>query len=370
MTPRFIFRTHYQVCEPAYLEFLVKLCTSPVQSSYREVVAKKLATQIESRCKTEGPGVDGIKGFNEKAGEYAVDLARGLNLINQNHGWTERGHLVNLIADVTEKSPAEEVELNPAEKLLHFRIFLEGDGAAILFLGRFFLENRCIQNLHSPDAVNRLAQEMFVDVLRDYYAQTQGTTDRLKLRRYLESLRGKPFKGKGGTHKIKLHVQTLYRLGLLKSDGYLYELPNSCSPDKSAIGILLRRVPDISTLEKVVQNREWIEIAAEVLMLRHEPVQQRSHDKLLSIVATHYRKVMDSGTPLASLHTLIEAAQITMLIEHAQMISYAMLESVIIGAQKRNPKDLRFHVDRLGRPAFVKMSSQFADLFAKDGASA
>src|SRR5437016_4623823 len=99
MTPRFVFRTHYQVSEPAYMEFLVKLCTSPVQSSYREVVAQKLADEIERRCKAKADKEDGIAGFNENAGEYAIDLARGLDLITQNHTWTDRGHLVHLIAN-------------------------------------------------------------------------------------------------------------------------------------------------------------------------------------------------------------------------------------------------------------------------------
>src|SRR5207302_9409596 len=247
-------------------EFLVKLCSSPVQSSYREVVAKKLADQIEARCKVELSGEEGIKGFNEKAGEYAVDLARSLEVINDNHAWTEKGHLIGLIADVAKKTPTEEVELNPAEKLLHFRIFLEGDGAAFLFLAKYFLANESIQSIHSPEAVNPLAQDMFVDILREYYSLTTAPTDRLKLRRHLEAVKTKPFRGKGGTHKIKLHVHTLYRLGLLNSDGSSYQLPK---PEREVSGLatLIRRIPDVATLEKSIQLKQWAQIAAEVFNL-------------------------------------------------------------------------------------------------------
>ena len=119
------------------MEFLVKLCTSPVRSSYREVVAKKLAAEINQRCTARGEE-RGIQGFNEKAGEYAIDLGRALWLINENHTWTERGQLLDLIADVDVNgaSPEQQIALNGAEKLLHFRIFLEGDGGALLFLAR------------------------------------------------------------------------------------------------------------------------------------------------------------------------------------------------------------------------------------------
>lgn len=369
MSPRFVFRTHYQVSEPAYVEFLIKLCTSPVQSSYREVVAKKLAVQIEKRCKTDGARGEGIRGFNEKAGEYAVDLARALELITPNHGWTGKGHLVNLIANVDETSPAEEVELNSAERLLHFRVFLEGDGAAFLFLGKYFLDHRSIQNIHSPDTVNPLAQEMFIEVLKEYYALAVEPTERLTLRRHLESVRAKPFRGKGGTHKIKLHIQTLYRLGLLNSDGSSYELSKKNQGSSvSGLEMLLRRIPNIPSLEKNIRQNQWLEIAADVFNLGLRRTE--STEDILPTIASYYRRVMESGTPLASLQTLIEATRIKIATDHMQIISYELVESAILKAQKQNPKDLRFHVDRLGRPAFLKMSSRFAGSLAADKAVA
>src|SRR5436189_10231 len=100
--------------------------------------------------------------------------------------WMERGQLLDLIADVDVNgaSPEQQIALNGAEKLLHFRIFLEGDGGAILFLARYFLENHAIANLHSPDTVNHIAQEMFIEVLSQDLTLTDATTERVKAERY------------------------------------------------------------------------------------------------------------------------------------------------------------------------------------------
>ena len=68
MQPRLIFGTHYQVDEPAYMEILIKGCTSAIRSSYKEVVTRKLTQEIKSREKK----------FNAAAGGYAVDLAKEL----------------------------------------------------------------------------------------------------------------------------------------------------------------------------------------------------------------------------------------------------------------------------------------------------
>jgi hypothetical protein len=47
--PRLVFRTHYQVDEPAYLSVLVLHATSPVRSDYSERVAQTLATYLQKQ---------------------------------------------------------------------------------------------------------------------------------------------------------------------------------------------------------------------------------------------------------------------------------------------------------------------------------
>jgi hypothetical protein len=346
------------------MEFLVKACTSPVRSSYREVVAKNLATEINQRCTTRD-GESGIQGFNEKAGEYAIDLARALELINQNHTWTERGQLVDLIADISNASPERQVELNPAERLLHFRLFLEGDGAALLFLGKYFFENQAIANLHSPDTVNHIAQEMFIEVLSQYYELAQAPAERVKLRRYIEQRKAKPFTGKGGTHKLKLHLQTLYRLGFLQLDGSSYRVPGeNATLGKSSLASLCKEVPDILALEKIIQSKQSLDVAAKVFQFDSVNRSATSLDEIIPMIVRCYGHILANGTPLAALSTLIEAVQIQWFVIEHKAITFDTIQSLILEAQKENAKDMRLHVDRRGRPAFLKLSSRFAERFS------
>jgi hypothetical protein len=348
------------------MEFLVKVCTSPVRSSYREVVAKKLAAEINRRCTTMGER-RGIQGFNEKAGEYAIDLGRALELINQNHTWTERGQLLDLIAevDVNGATPEKQIELNPAERLLHFLIFLEGDGAAMLFLARYFLENRAIANLHSPDTVNHIAQEMFIEVLSQYYELTDAPAERVKLRRYIDGLRAKPFRGKGGTHKLKLHLQTLHRLGFLELDGSCYRLPTeSGHSGPSLLAALCNEIPDVVVLEKIVGSKRSLDVAANVFNLSGLDTSTPQADEIIPVIVFYYSQIMANGTPLASLSTLIEAVQIRCLIKGRGNLSFNALQSLIVQTQKENAKDVRLHVDRRGRPAFLKLSPRFIEAFS------
>src|SRR5437879_5598042 len=111
MDPRLLYRTHYQVDEPAIIELLIKSCTSAVRSGYDEAIAEKLAKEIRKRKKL----------FNVAAAAYALDLARGLGTVNEQNVWSDKGHLVNLLAEVSQGPWDQQLELTPMERLLHFR---------------------------------------------------------------------------------------------------------------------------------------------------------------------------------------------------------------------------------------------------------
>ena len=141
--------------------------------------------------------------------------------------------------------------------------------------------------------------------------------------------------------------------------------------ESSGLAILIRRVPDVATLEKSIQLKQWPQIAADVFNLSTQRAGRTPTDnEILLTLVSYYRRIMKTGVPLASLQTLIEATQIKKLAEHSQIVSYEAMESTIVRAQKQNPKDLRFHVDRRGRPAFLKMSARFAHSLAADKALA
>lgn len=355
MQARLLFRTHYQVEEPAYMEFLIKCCSSATQSTYTEVVAARLKEEIERRCQTR---------FNMAAGGYAVDLARALGLLTQNNTWTEKGHLVNLIAEVNDGEPDEQLSLNPAEKLLHFRLFLEADGAALVLIARYLKEHSSLA--HAEAMTSSFIEDMFVEIFSAYLSMTGNVADRVALRGQIDQLKPRGYAGKTRQHKLHIHMQTLYRLDLVerldRPDGIIYRLPEQNSGNKTGLETFLCEVPDLPTLEKRMATCEWARIASKVLKIPYvvlTEIEEEHRNYILSLLVLFYQQVMLQGTPICPLSTVIEAIQIHALIEHGWLLEYGRVMKSIVDEQKQSPKDIRFHVDRRGRPAFIRLSKRW-----------
>jgi len=354
MDPRVVFRTHYQVDEPAYLELLTKICTSPVQSSYREIAAQKLAREIGRRRK---------KSFNEDAAAYAVDLGKDLEVLNENQTWTDKGHLVSLIADTPDIEWEKQLLLSPSERLLHFRLFLEGDGAALIFLSQRLLEMGVLDN--SETGWNSLASEMFSEIFSNYLAITNNTQDRVGLRRKVQQQETK-YAGHSGSHKLFIHLQTLYRLGLIErptpNGARVYKLPTRLLHTKLGLDILVEELKGVFHLEQVIRSQNWIEVAAKVFQVEYLYADEDALD--LSMLVSFYERVTATGTPLCSISTLINAAQIQLLSHNSRLLPFETAIRALQNIQKANPKSVRFHVDRRGQPAFLKLSNEFVTNFS------
>lgn len=354
MQPRILFRTHYQVDEPAHMEFLVKLCTSPVQSRYREVVAQRLAQEITKRGKD----------FNRDAGAYAVDLGKDLGLLTQNNTWTEKGHLVGLIAEIEEGDWQKQLALTLSERLLHFRVFLEGDGAAFLYIAKRLMHDNA---LPSDLTWNSFAKEMFIAVYSEYLNHATLTSDRVELRKIIERIKLNGYQGKSGNHKCFIHMQALNRFGLVERADpaeHKYRLPQFSVGKPSGVEILIKEIPDVFALEKIVKGHRWIEVAAKIFQI---PSAASEDDRaILSLMVQYYEQIVSCGTPQCPLSTLIEATQIELLAKRSQLLTHNVATKVIMAAQKQSPKDLRFHVDRHGKPAFMKLSDTFVARYAHD----
>lgn len=353
MHPRIVYRTHYQVAEPAYLEILVKSCTSPVQSAYPERVAEKLAREITHRGRIDNPRF----GFNSAAARFALDLARGLGILTGNNTWSDKGHLVNLMATTSMDSLNADLVLSARERLLHFRLFLDGDGAALLHIARHILDEGRIRG--QVQEWNDFGRQMLIEVYERYLMETSNTADRLTLRRDLDRLKARPFSGKTGCHKSFLHLQVLYRIGLFErvdAGGHREYRPGELGTE--ALRTLLCEIPSVHELERVAENADWARVAAAVLYPDARRVDLSTEDVLGLIIDT-YRRITSTGVPLCSLTTLIDAAQIEVLAEREQFTERSQILDVLVQAQQEKPREVRFHVDRKGRPAFLKLSDGF-----------
>lgn len=347
MQPRLIFRTHYQVDEPALIGLLVTRCTSPTQSIYTEVVSERLAKEIRSKGKE----------FNIAAARYAADLAQGLQVINAQNQWTAKGQLVNLVFDRQSAAWDEMLQLRPRERLAFFKLFLEADGAALLFIANRLLTDQGLPR--EREDWNALARSLFLDIYNEYMQLSATPADRVTLRSEIDRIRARGYAGKSGAHKLFVHLQTMHRLGLVdRADIGGSRIYKSSADQKRLLATLIETVPNVVELERVVRDHLWAEVAAQTFA---SPATKAGEEEILHLVAASYRKVTATGIAICPLSTLIDAAQIELLATSTQASSYSDVLRVLEGIQRQRPADVRFHVDRRGFPAFIKISDQFLD---------
>jgi hypothetical protein len=348
-------RTHYQVDEPAYAELLVLRATSPVQTSYRERVAQRFAAELRQRGKA----------FNDAAGGYAVDLGRGLGVLTDQHAWTASGHLLALIATVGDGPIDEELELLPAERVLHWLLFLEADGGALIYLAKRLRDDGSIDG-HEP-SWNEIATSMFDDVLSYALGTLTLTADRVHVRQQLDRLRSAPYRGKSGAHKLFLHLQTLCRLGVAERAGggtlaRQYRAPEDPEP----LERFLATFPDLAALDDHLRHKRLFAAVAAVAADTYRET-SLGPDAALRSVAEPYTRVAATGAPIAPLWTLIRAVQIELLVRHGELWTDDQALGALQEAQRERPKQVRFHVDRSGQPAFLRLSREVTEMAGSSG---
>lgn len=351
MQPRIITRTHYQVDEPAYLIALILNCTSPVQSDYRDRVASRLTELVRAWGRR----------FNDAAAAYAIDFARGLGLLTENLVWTEMGQLIRLVSAKPRIPELEQETL--AERILLFRLFLERDGAALGFLVRSALATNGLPP--RGQTWNDLANEMALSVYREYLDVASDLTDRTRIRGMLDRRRAQPFSGKSGSHQIFIHLQSLYRMGLLTRETSAqtrrYEVRRDV--DAEPLAILVETIPNADALETVVKMDQCLGVAASVFSwdIPKTSVKETgpTGEQVFRELLANYRNVTDTGVAICPLRPLVEAAIIKRISTGRYVLGYNEALELLQTFQRAYPREIRFHVDNMGMPAYLKVDDGF-----------
>lgn len=360
MQPRLIFRTHYQADEPAYVEFLIQACTSATRGADASVVAARLKDEVERRTRRR---------FNVAAAAYGIHLAKALGLLTPYHTWTEKGHLVNLLAEVGRGEPERQLSLNPTEKVLHFRLFLEADGAALLPIARYLKKHGSISQAQVIQST--FIEDMFVEVLSAYVDMTGDPQERAELEQRIERLRSKGYAGRTGQgrtrqHKLRIHMQTLHRLGLVqrvdKPRGLTYRVPPKGAEGFGNLTALLREVPDVPTLERRLASGEWSRIVSTTLGIPFDSLvdlDRKGRGYLLMLLARFYPEVMAQGLISCPLEPVVEAIVMRALAERGWLLSGDQVTDVIADEAARVPQDVRLLRDRGRTRSAIRLSDRW-----------
>ena len=356
MRPRLLTRTHYQVDEPAYLRLLVLACSSCTQSDYSDRLAARLVDELGRR------GQD----LNIGAARYGVDLARAIGLLTDNNTWTDLGMLLYTVSGA--RDDFGDLKLTASERLFFFRLFLEADGAALIFLGKLLADcgQLPVKGQTWVEGTNRIANDMFAACFAEYLDLAAEPVERVKLRQVLERRNARPFHGNSGRHQMSVHLQTMYRLGLVgrsqQNNSRAYYLPER-EDFHGGLWALTRCVPDARALEDTLKERAWPVVAARVFQTSLPGLPAGADESLGRDLLEHllptYDIICATGVPLCSLTALVESLQIRQLLRTGKTVTYTKALEMLTGLQRRHPREVRFHVDRTGQPAFVKFSDGF-----------
>ncbi|MEX2128249.1 MAG: hypothetical protein WD871_08410 [Xanthobacteraceae bacterium] len=336
MALRLITRTHYQVDEPAYLRVLIESSSSPIRSEYSERVAERLVQKLREL------GCD----FNLPAAKYCVDLARALKVLSENNFWTSSAHVMQLVRPSVERETSLRVELSTEEKLFWFRVFLEHDGAALLFFAREAEQRERIPG--GGKDWNDTANEMAVYVYNEYLKILENIRDRAEIRRLLAKRERQPYSGRSGEHQCFIHVNTMARVGLLEKRGREYFKTDATSR-------LVKAVSAVGDLDALISNNRWPFIVGSVYWGELKQPGWSASD-IMRASYEIYARVMETGVSLCPLNTIIETVQIRQLENAETPVSYDECMRMFRNANAQDSKKVRFQVDRMGRPAFIALS--------------
>jgi len=234
------------------------------------------------------------------------------------------------------------------------------DGAALVFFSEKSKENDFLPPIGQNwvDVANDLTKSVF----SAYLEITTDVSSRTKIRQTLQARERNPYKGKSGPHQSLVHVHALFRMGLIAKENGAHSRQYKIDLRKGADNRPLKRlvdvVPNVEELERVIGARGWPSVARAVFLpdVKEQPDEPKAPTPaFLNQVRSIYDQVMSTGVNLCPLTTLIEAIQIKLLASESAPMSYSAAFGLLKKAQNDYPNDIRFHVDRYGRPAFLKL---------------
>jgi len=340
--PRLLFRTHYQANEPRLLIAAVTRCTSPTESRSENAAAAALERWARNHQYT----------ISTPGAVYAIGNARQLGLLNKTNRWTATGLAFGLL-DRWSPPPAgaESKMLLPREDRLFLKVYLLGAGALVVHFANWLLNKGSTTGSQLRE--ESILQKLTLQVLDDYLQLATNIRDRAAIRHERERLARTEYSARTKRDKRYPLLTAMLRLRLLQSDDT--DDSNVIRPDHNGrLAALARVIPSIQALERLARgdsilrelDLELKEYTRTDLMGSMTPAQ---------VLLRAYEFAIERGMQACSLMYLDDV--LTSVFPGRPTAQQWKSEEMLTIVHKTNPGDVRFHVDRQGRRAFVLISS-------------
>lgn len=346
MRPRILLRTHYQADEPRAIIAAATECSSPTQSRHEDAVAAALVKWAKANDYTLSiPGA-----------VYAVGNARSLGLLNASHRWTATGLAFGYIHSVSPGTTGRDaLTLTTQAERLYLRCYLENAGALLIKFGQWLIRRGGTTD--DELRTGSVIEGLLIEALDEYLTIAIDIRDRTVIRQERERLSRSDYASSTKRHKRYPLLTTMWRLRLLVFDKVSEQRTGvSPDPDKRLVR-LLAALPDVTTLERACRDRA-LDGVIDTLVNETEQTDRPGRPNTPALVSGAYRFAMDRGLqacPLSYLDDLLFAyASVGTQTSGKRMSAEDVLEPL----HKQYPADVRFHVDRRGRRAFVLIGGE------------
>lgn len=342
MRPRILLRTHYQADEPRAIIAAVTVCSSPTQSRHEDAVATALVRWAKENDYTLSiPGA-----------VYAVGNARSLALLTASCRWTATGlafgYIHNRIASSVRGYDAR--TLTAAEARLYLRCYLDNAGALLIKFGQWLVKRgrATDDELRSESVIERL----LIEALDEYLTIATDIRDRTAIRKERERLSRSDYAASTKRHKRYPLLTTMNRLGLLVFGDATHQR-TVVSPDpEGRLVRLLNALPDVTTLERSCKERV-LEAVIDTALPDTPQLGRPGMADAATLIADAYRFAMDRGLHACPLSYLDDLLFAYASVGTRPSAIRATAENMLQPLHRQCPTDVRFHVDRRGRRAFV-----------------
>jgi hypothetical protein len=346
MRPKILLRTHYQADEPRAIIAAVTVCSSPTQSRHEDAVATALV-----RWAKENDYVLSIPGA-----VYAVGNARSLGLLTASCRWTATGLAFGYIHNrISSSIRHDALTLTAAEARLYLRCYLDNGGALLIKFGQWLIERGSTTDdeLRSGSVIERL----LIEALDEYLTIATDIRDRTSIRKERERLSRSEYAASTKRHKRYPLLTTMNRLGLVVSGDGAHQRTGVSPDPEGRLVRLLNALPDVTTLERSCREHV-LEGVIDKALLDTQQLGGPGKLNAATLIADAYRFAMGRGLHACPLSYLDDLLFAYALVDAPASAMRATAEDILEPIHRQSPTDVRFHVDRRGRRAFVIVSGE------------
>ena len=359
MKPRVILKTHSGVRRPGAFSVLVAKCTSPTHPGNQAEIAKKLAAEFQH---VPSEDLGGAKLGERGAAFHFVWMAKPgqLGFLASNLFWSWKGHVIHTLSSSHEfGNPRDYLRLSPAEQLIFLKYYLEGDGAILVSLAQELISRG---QLTERDLVQTdLVEQMFHGIWSQYLESTTNISERVGLRLKLGRQR---YDTTTRRHKTYPHLVPLEDMGLLvrdKTEGQDVFSPVFMN-GQAPLQTLLERFPTIWELESSIEHGELCAVIADAMHSEYCRFSLREDSvAVMRMVAESYHNLSTNGMVLHTKDAIADLCYAKMLSEDGILVTRSDIDDTLAALQTEYPTEVRFHVDRLGRPAYIVMANELVN---------